>query len=276
LGQETGFLSSKVPIQYTGADSLHSHWIARFAGLDAESGAFDDFYRDACRRVDEWAKELGFRLAFACIDEIGNSAERRQNALRFYRVAKEAGTLTSVTDNSMHGGVHLMGQPRFDDIIDMRVYNFITPKMLEHTRQSGDRLWLYNLGSGGWDAKRDRFVFGLFTERCDAEGYSQWAFQWPPGNSSPYEAIASGGRSGYHYALPSPDGPLPTLALEGVREGIDDARYLALLRQQSPGSETAFLDDVEPFSTRIGEHISGHSGSFFDMRRWRMARAAIK
>jgi len=276
LGRETGLFSPEVPLQYVGADSLHTHWIARFTGLDLDSAAFDDFYRDACRRVDKWAKEQGFTLAFACIDEIGNSAERRQNALRFYRIAGEAGVLTSVTDNSMHGGVHLMGQSRFDDIIAMRLYNFITPEMMEHTRKSGDVLWLYNMGSGGWDAKRDRFVFGLFTERCGAAGYSQWAFQWPSGNVDPYEAAAAGQRSGYHYALPAPDGPLPTLALEGVREGIDDARYLALFRQRFPESQAASLDDIEPFSTRIEEYLSGHSGGLFDIRRWRMAREVME
>jgi hypothetical protein len=276
LGKETGFLSPDVPIQYTGADSLHSDWIARFAELDAESNAFDDFYRDACSRVDGWAKEQGFELAFACIDEIGNSPERRQDALRFYRIVQEAGVLTSVTDNSMHGGVHLMGQSRFNDIIDMRLYNFITPEMIEHTQQSGDVLWLYNMASGGWEAKRDRFVFGLFTERCGAAGYSQWAFQWSSGNANPYEAAMAGKRSGYHYALPAPDGPLPTVALEGVREGIDDARYLAYLRQRNPEAEAAYLSDIEPFSTKISEYLGHHRGNFLDLKRWRIARQAME
>jgi len=276
LGRETGFFSPEHPIQYPGAESLHSSWIAQFTGLEADSTAFAEFYRNACRRVDRWAKEQGFTLAFACVDEIGNSAERRQDALRFYRLAQEAGVLTSVTDNSMHGGVHLMAQPRFDSIIAMRLYNFITPEMIEDSRRSGDRLWLYNMGSGGWNAKCDRFVFGLLTERCAAEGCTQWAFQWPDGNVDPYEAAASGKPSGYHYALPAPDGPLPTLALEGVREGIDDARYLALLRQRSPKSAAAALDDIEPLSTAVSAYLSRHSGSFFDVRRWRMAREAME
>ena len=272
LGRETGFLSGRVPIQYAGAESLHSDWIARLVGADRFSAAFAEFYRDACRRIDRWAKEQGFVLAFACVDEIGNAPERRQEALRFYRLAKEAGVLTSVTDNSMHGGVHLMGQRRFDDIIDMRLYNFVVPEMIDHAKRSGDRLWLYNLGSTGWDAKCDRFVFGFFTERCGAEGYSQWAFQWPSGDTSPYEAAAAGQRTGYHYALPAPDGPLPALALEGVREGIDDARYLHLL---PPSERPAFLADIEPSSTAIPGYLGGWSGQGFDVRRWRIARRAM-
>lgn len=272
LGRETGLFSPRVPIQYVGAESLHTHWIARALKIDLDSPAFDEFYKEACRRVDRWVKERGFTLAFACVDEIGNSPERRRTALRFYRLAHEAGVLTSVTDNSMHGGMHLMGQKRFDEIIDMRLYNFITPEMIEQTRRSGDRLWLYNLGSGGWDAKRDRFVFGLFVERCGAEGYSQWAFQWPSRNTDPYEAAAKGERTGYHYALPAPDGPLPTTALEGVREGIDDARYLSVLSSESRGD---FLREIEPLSIRIGDYLSRHSGIYFDVCRWLIARKAL-
>lgn len=272
IGKETKFFSAKVPLQYPGAESLHSWWISREFNLDLSSDAFADFYRQACKKIDEWAKEHGFTLAFACVDEIGNSPERRQEALRFYRLAKEAGVLTSVTDNSMHGGVHLMGQPRFDEIIDMRVYNFITPEMIEHTRKSKDRLWLYNLGSTGWYAKLDRLVFGFFTERCGAEGYSQWAFQWPGGNTDPYEAATSGQHTGWHYALPAPDGPLPTIALEAVREGIDDARYLWAL---PPNQRPRFIQDIQPLSTSIWEFLDSHTGDYFDGLRWKIAREAI-
>ncbi len=273
IGRETKFFSPKVPLQYPGAEALHSWWVAKFLGFDRNSEEFAKFYREACQRVDRWAKEQGFTLAFACVDEIGNAPERRQEALRFYRIAKEAGVLTSVTDNSMHGGVHLMGQKRFDDIIDMRLYNFITPEMIDHARRSGDRLWLYNLGSAGWSAKLDRFVFGLFAERCGVDGISQWAFQWPSGGISPYDAAAKNERTGWHYSLPAPDGPLPTLALEGVREGIDDARYLHMLPQKQ---RDKFLTEIKPFSTTIGDYLAERSGKAFDVVRWKVVREVLK
>lgn len=272
LGRETHFLSPNHPIQYPGAESLHSDWVARAVKLDRGSPEFDRFYEDICRRVNDWVAKQGYQLAFACVDEIGNSQERREEALRFYKVATQAGVLTSVTDNSMHGGVHLMGQPRFDQIIKMRLYNFITAEMIEHCRQSDDRLWLYNLASAGWSAQHDRLVFGLFTERCGAEGCAQWAFQWPSGNKDPYAAVAAGERPGWHYALPAPDGPLPTLALVGVREGIDDARYLALLASRTSCESQEFLDDVPVLSVSIHGFLKDHSPNWFDVQRWRMAR----
>jgi hypothetical protein len=166
-----------------------------------------------------------------------------------------------------------MGQQRFDQWIAMRLYNFITPEMIEDTRRAGDILWLYNLASGGRDARRDRFVFGLFTERCGAAGHAQWAFQFPRGADNPYEIAVQGGKAGYHYALPSPDGPLPTVVLESVREGIDDARYLALL---SADDREQFLNPIEPLSTTIAAQISEGCGNRFDLRRWQMARAAMR
>ena len=78
LGRQTKFLSPQVPIQFPGADNLHTDRIAREMKLDRNSPAFDEFYRHACRRIDAWVKSQGFTLAFACVDEIGNSQERRQ------------------------------------------------------------------------------------------------------------------------------------------------------------------------------------------------------
>ncbi|MGA2863315.1 MAG: hypothetical protein ABSF95_02395 [Verrucomicrobiota bacterium] len=215
------------------------------------------------------------RRCWACADEIGNSKERVRTALRYYRLAKDSGVLTSVTDNSMHGGVHLLGQKRFDDVIDLRVYNYITPEMLRTAGDSHDGLWLYNLGTGGARPAQERFVFGFFAERCGADGYAQWAFQWPVGNQSPYAAAAAGSKAGWDYALPAPDGPLPTIGLEAARQGIDDARYVALLRKASPKMAAAILNDIEPYSNLIGDYIQSHPGNAADIRRWKIARAVM-
>lgn len=275
LGKDTGLLTREHAFQYVGAEGLHSEWVARHHGFDRSSRDLGIFYRAACRRIDEWVTEQGLTAAFACVDEIGNSAEKRELALRFYKEAEGAGVLTSVTDNSMSVGVHLMGRPEFDEIITMRLYDYITPEVIANARASRDHLWLYNMASGGWFPKRDRFIYGLFTERCSAEGCAQWAFQWPQGDRGPYGQAAAGESPGWHYALPAPDGPLPTLALAAVREGIDDARYLACLEKRAPGSPEASLEDIEPITARVAAYVDALDGRGFDARRWRMARAAI-
>jgi hypothetical protein len=38
------------------------------------------------------------------------------------------------------------------------------------------------------------------------------------------------GEQGWYYTYPSVDGPLPTIGWEGLREGIDDAKYVYTLK----------------------------------------------
>ena len=274
LGRETRLFSPTVPLQYPGTEMIQDY-SASALGTKRDSPDFDRSYTDLCRQIDEWARRQGVPLAFACVDEIGNAPERVTEALRYYRDAKAGGVLTSVTDNSMYGGVFLSAQPEMRDLLGMRVFNFITPEMIADTRKARQKLWLYNLGPAGSDPALDRFVFGLFTDRCGADGYAQWAFQWPEGNRSPYESAAAGKPSGYHYALPAPDGPLPTVGMEGVREGIDDARYLAALRTLDPASAAAFLKDLPTDSPSVGDFVDEHRGIDFDARRWKIARAIL-
>lgn len=274
LGLETKFLTTSQPIQYPGADELRQYG-AEELKMKRGSPEFDDLYQQACRAIHQWAKSKGITLAFACVDEIGNSVERQQEALRYYPLAQKAGALTSVTDNSMWGGQYLTGQPRFDRVIDMRVFNFILPEMVQTTRQSGDRLWLYNLGDLTLTPRRERFVFGLFTDRCGADGYLQWAFQWPHQNKSPYESAAAGRFEPYNYVLPAPDGPLPTIGFEAVREGIVDARYLELARQAGLPDSRFLAKDLTQDSTAIGSFLDRHGDNFNDAVRWKVARAVL-
>ena len=275
LGLETKFLTTSQPIQYPGADELRHDYVARELKLKLGSPEFDAFYRQACHAIDEWAKSKGITLAFACVDEIGNSVERQEQALHYYAIAKQAGVLTSVTDNSMWGGQYLTAQPRFDQVIDMRVFNFVLPEMIQTTRASGDRLWLYNLGDVAMSPRRDRLIFGLFTERCGADGYLQWALQWPHQNKSPYESAAAGRYEPYHYVLPAPDGPLSSVGFEAVREGITDARYEALAEGAGLNGLDYLPSDLPQDSTAIGSFLDRHGTNFNDVLRWKAARAVL-
>ena len=48
------------------------------------------------------------------------------------------------------------------------------------------------------------------------------------------------------------------VGLEAARQGIDDARYVALLRKASPETAAAILKDIELYSNLIGEYIESH------------------
>nr|MDQ2731539.1 hypothetical protein [Armatimonadota bacterium] len=65
-------------------------------------------------------------------------------------------------------------------------------------------------------------------------------------------------------------------ALEAVREGIDDARYRALAERLAPRSPVLSLEEIPPYSFKMDDFVETHSPQWFDMERWRFARAAMK
>jgi hypothetical protein len=88
-------------------------------------------------------------------------------------------------------------------------------------------------------------------------------------------AAETGAKPGWHYALPAPDGPLATLGLEAIRQGIDDARYVALLKKVNPSAVKALLSEIEPFSASIPDWVEAHPGNSPESLRWKFARAAM-
>jgi len=99
---------------------------------------------------------------------------------------------------------------------------------------------------------------------------------------------------GFMYVKPAPDGPVPTCAWEGVREGIDDARYAFTLQElikeaKASGKPAAIaeadraqrdLDDVmadvpadhagrEPF-------LESHPSQALDAKRRQLADAILR
>ena len=118
-------------------------------------------------------------------------------------------------------------------------------------------------------------MFGLFTERCGADGYLQWAFQWPHQNKSPYESAAAGKNEPYNYVLPAPDGPLPSVGFEAVREGITDARYVDLAERAGLPASNFLPVDLPQDSTALGSFLDRHADNFNDAIRWKVARAVL-
>ena len=88
-------------------------------------------------------------------------------------------------------------------------------------RGRGTKLGFHHLG---WD----RFSWGFYLWRMGSALRLQSPFAAPgadPGN--PF----GDARRGYFCALPTPDGPAPTVQSETAREGIDDLRYLVTLEK---------------------------------------------
>jgi len=89
-------------------------------------------------------------------------------------------------------------------------------------RNHGIAFGNYNSGSGGKNPLIDRFCYGVWPLQANLDAVSNWAYTWKMHPNAP---------DGNRYVFPAADGPIPTLAWEAIREGIDDQRYLLTFRR---------------------------------------------
>lgn len=102
------------------------------------------------------------------------------------------------------------------DLWPVRCYNFFTQATRDRVLEEGRALWGFNFGV-------HRSAYGLYAERVGVEGLWSWAYQWG--------ALWRGWqKGGWHILWPHPSGPIPTPSSVRMREGIDDSRYIALVR----------------------------------------------
>ena len=128
------------------------------------------------------------------------------------------------------GGGIAMGMDEIGQLtpaIDFFHLNRFSPAVYETLVRNGreDSYGVYNGGSSAekiGEFVRDRFFFGFYGFRSGAREILQWVYQFGKPFQAPFR-----GNHGYSYA--TPEGPLPSIAFECLREGIDDYRYAQLL-----------------------------------------------
>ena len=116
----------------------------------------------------------------------------------------------------------------YADLIDVWVVNGgrITPEIRRLAKQKGAELWTYDCAiRGRGNATRARFYAGLYTWGLGLRGNFHWCYT---------EGYAwEGDRNAIHaFVLPSDSGPVPSVAWEGRREGVEDYRLLRLLESR--------------------------------------------
>jgi len=192
-------------------------------------------YVECVRAMLDHARQKGWpEVLFYPVDEPGNSQKRRDECLKLLQLIKQVpGAVTYVTCN---GKVEDY-VPKIDPWMDVRCYQMLsyTRKQQEDTLAKGDRLYFY-YGPIGDDAKRARLVNGFFFWRTGATALYYWHHQYVCG--SPNTDFDSRARD-WCAVYPGPSGPLSTVAWEGVREGIDDLRYIELLKKTMSESKDA-------------------------------------
>jgi hypothetical protein len=206
--------------------------------LSADRRTYTEPAREIYRQHLSWvAKEAAESrwpdYVFYEVDE-PDPPENREHFFRTAKVIKEMGGKVFST----------VGDYYIDEIdqwIDYRCINAIdyacvntaerARKIREHSAASGDVFWLY--GGGSYTYLEgiicgNRYLNGLFLWRTGATGLMNWIACWPMYNLA-IDDFDDAVQKDYCIYYPSlaPEDPLtPTLQWEGIREGIDDYRYL--------------------------------------------------
>ncbi|MCZ7646482.1 MAG: hypothetical protein M5U26_14560 [Planctomycetota bacterium] len=103
-------------------------------------------------------------------------------------------------------------------------------------REKGRNLWTYGFGRQYYqDAGVARFAFGTVPWVFGANGSLLWANYWHEGEIfDPFSVTDTSTMS-----LPTPEGPLATPVLKGIRECVDDRRYFVTLEKLIASAKSA-------------------------------------
>ena len=116
----------------------------------------------------------------------------------------------------------------YASLLDIYVINAgrLTPRIREVAAKSGAELWSYTCHNRGWgNAPFQRFYAGIYTWAFNLKGNFIWAY-------TENYAWEGNRNSIYCYVLPSDGGPVPSVAWEARREGVEDYRTLRLLESR--------------------------------------------
>ena len=116
--------------------------------------------------------------------------------------------------------------------LDIRAFSsYLDDAGAERTRKAGRQLWMYS-GPAESTVKANRFYRGLWGSALKLDGIMDWVYFTLYKHDQLYNDLVKprGGPNHRGWAVPTEDGPLPTLSWEGIREGIDDGRYLFTLQ----------------------------------------------
>jgi hypothetical protein len=158
----------------------------------------------------------------------------------------------------------------------IRTIYFTSPDRVKERFCRNDEITFgnYNSGSGGKNPLIDRFCYGVWPLQANLDAVSNWAYTWKMHPNAP---------DGNRYVFPAADGPIPTLAWEAIREGIDDQRYLLTFRRlarEAMASDdevkkaraAAMMADVDEFMSSVPKDRSGRATFLENLSQDRLDR----
>jgi len=170
-------------------------------------------------RFEMMAKELGIpkeKLIVQLVDE-ADDRDRVAAGKELNEMAHQMGFKTLVTRIWPEVDVICTGIPSDD-------------KEANQIRQIGKQWWIYpNIALSSRNMTYVRYVFGFGAWRWGVDGVVPWTFQMSQGcNGNPFTVLDG---PEVMVAYPGVKGPIPTPTWEAIRDGINDYKYIYLLKK---------------------------------------------
>lgn len=153
------------------------------------------------------------------------------------RKYKEPGTLIFGEIHHSYGIVFL---PKIDMLCTNAIHE--DPLLGEKVRKANKHFWQYTGVNSKSAPSRMRFSFGFFFGAYNSRGSLLWAYNWGTRFNTTEE---------YNWMIcgDTPFSTIPTLSYEGLREALDDRRYIETLRKT--GKDKKKEKEVETFLEKI-------------------------
>lgn len=238
LYKEMGF---KEPIIFS-VQTLSGSLVKRLLGYNSAEFTtnFKSLYIEIIKTIEKKALEKNWpSRVYHAIDEVGrrSSESEKERAKIELKILHNLGlkTLTTIVDEEFF-------KNNLDNLVDVRCYSKSlalnnAEELKKQIEGSNDIFWWY--GSGCYlglegNTIENRFLTGVAFWKSGATGQWSWTFQRP--KDDPYNDFDGNNYSEAKDACivyPAMKGMhnIPTLQWEGIREGIDDVKYIYTLQQ---------------------------------------------
>jgi hypothetical protein len=194
-------------------------------------GDFDNLYVELIRELEKVSSDpTAIKLLYYPVDEIGNADERGHKAHDLCAlIAKVPGATSYITVNNYKAG------EKWGDTFDIWCGNIdYTLEQEQRLLARGKRYFRYGSAYLN-DCRKARNSCGFGFYRRPAEAMYYWHYQALTGN--PFDDFDGDARD-WCAVYPGADGTLiPTMDWESLREGVDDLRYIATLKQLAARAE---------------------------------------
>lgn len=158
---------------------------------------------------------------YYAVDELKSELLPLERAM--LQTIRDAGAMTmTATDHSFSGII--------DDLLDLAIFRGPPERgIVDSVHKRKGKIWIYGNPQGGEEKPAVyRYNYGYLLSKLQVDGIAIYAYQCEMGQD-PWDDFDHKKYRDHMMSYPTLTGPIPTIQWEGLREGIDDIRYLSTL-----------------------------------------------